>query len=93
MLAEGRGVHTEDVTVAGRAAVALSFRRFFVSLLDEKTTILDKATGQVIAEKSSDPSSTWETRVEQSEIVRQVPEEVLADFETHGEDRVFDGPS
>jgi hypothetical protein len=93
MLAEVRGVHTEDVTVAGRAAVALSFRRFFVSLLDEKTTILDKATGQVIAEKSSDPSSTWETRVEQSEIVRQVPEEVLADFETHGEDRVFDGPS
>jgi hypothetical protein len=90
VLADVDGVRTEDVTVAGRDAVEVGYRRFFLSLLSEDSVIFDRATGRILAEHQSDPGGTYDLVVTGAEVVTEIPTAVRDGFRTHGEGRVYD---
>jgi hypothetical protein len=90
VLADVDGVRTEDVTVAGRDAVEVSYRRFFVSMLSEDSVIFDRATGRILAEHDSNPGGSYDLVVTGTDVVTEVPAAVLDHFRTQGEGRVYD---
>jgi len=79
-LADVRGVRTEDVTVDGRDAVKISYRRFGVAFLSDHTLVVDRATARPLVEASSNPIESYESTTTSVEVVDQVPADVLAVF-------------
>lgn len=90
VLADVDGVQTEDVTVRGREAVEVSYRRFWFDLIAKESVVIDRETARVISEQQSDPSGSYELDTTLVEVVDRIPAEVLADFEAHKGERVYD---
>ena len=72
------GVQTEDTVVDGRPAVEVTYRERWAGLLGTHVLLLDRATGQVVAEETSDPGSTYRRETRLVEVVDELPAEVLA---------------
>lgn len=90
VLAGVDGISTEDVTIAGRDAVAVSYRRFVFSFISEDTVIFDRATGRILAEHDSDLGGSYDVVVTGTDVVTEVPPAVLEHFRTEGAGRVYD---
>jgi RNA polymerase sigma-70 factor (ECF subfamily) len=85
VLADVDGVETEDVVVDGRPAVEVSYREHWGGLVGTKLLVLDQATGQVIAEVTSDPGSTYRRVTTAVEVVDEVPAQVLETLQRVGD--------
>jgi hypothetical protein len=85
VLADVDGVETDDVVVDGRPAVEVSYREHWGGLVGTKVLVLDRATGQVIAEVTSDPGSTYRRVTTGVEVVDEVPMEVLETLQRVGD--------
>lgn len=77
VLASLDGVQTENAVVDGRPAVEVTYRERWSGLLGTHVVLLDRATGQVVAEETSDPGSTYRRETKLVEVVDEVPTEVL----------------
>lgn len=82
-LADVEGVRTEDVTVAGRDAVRISYRRFGVAFISEDSVTVDRATAQPLSDESRSVQSHYESTNLSSEVVTALPPEVQAVFERY----------
>ncbi len=78
------GVETRDVTVDGRDAVEISYTRFVLDVFGTESVIVDRATAQVLAARSSDPGGTYEETATLIEVVGEVPARITRDLAEHG---------
>lgn len=80
-LADVDGVRTEEVSVDGRDAVKISYRRFGVALISEDSITVDQATGQPVRDESRSVQSTYEATTTTLGVVADVPADVRAVFD------------
>jgi hypothetical protein len=84
-LADLDGVRTQDVSLEGRDAVEISYRRFGVALLSDQSLVVDRATARPLTEADRNPLGSYESSTTSVEVVYQIPVDVRAVFETHPE--------
>lgn len=82
-LAQIPHVDTTDVDMSGRPAVEVSYAEDLTS--STQTLVVDRETGQVLVTHHESRQSDYESTTQVSEVVSEVPAEVLAEFEDHGE--------
>lgn len=91
VLAGVDGVETKDVTVRDRDAVEVSFHRFWLDLISTDSMTIDRATARTISERSSDPTSTYESETTLVEVVGDLPASVRQAYREHKNgERVYD---
>ena len=83
MLADVPGVAVREVVVDGRDAVELEYVRMFNSLIDSTTVTIDPATARVISERTSNPGLTYESTTTLTEVVDEIPAEVMRTLREH----------
>lgn len=84
-LADVDGVDTDQVTVDGRPAVAITFTQHYLDALGTSSIVADRATGQVLSASELNPMSDYRSSTSLSEVVDEVPADVLVDFATYGD--------
>lgn len=88
VLADVDGVQTEDVSVEGRDAVEISYRRFHLDLVGVHSLTIDKATAQVLEVSSSSPGGTDTSTTTLLDAVDSIPSDVLEAVESYGNTRI-----
>lgn len=81
-------VHTADVQIDGRPAIAITYEEGQTSSTDSIT--VDRATGQVLIETQQSLQSTYTATTTLSEIVDTVPPAVRKAFDAHQEGVRYD---
>ncbi|KAA1373580.1 CU044_5270 family protein [Aeromicrobium fastidiosum] len=85
VLADVRGVSTDDVEVDGRPAVEVQYDRFFgLGFVSRSSFTVDTETAQLLRMSETSPSSDYTSRTRSVEVVDEVPPEVLADLDRYG---------
>ncbi len=91
VLSDVDGVSVDDAEVDGRAAVEVSHQAWWQRLIVRKAVTIDKQTARVIGERESDPTLSYRVDTVLSEVVSEVPSDVLAAFDAHHDgERVYD---
>ncbi len=92
VLAGVEGVETREVTALGRPAVEITYKTFWLGLVERQSVVLDRATAQVISTSSSDPGGTSRSTTTLMEVVQEIPRDEAEKFERlpNGE-RVYSG--
>lgn len=82
-LAQVKDVRTDDVTVGGRPGIEIRFTEDQTS--SSGTLVVDRATGQVLSTRDRSRQSDYTSTTTLSEVVSEVPADVLTAFTTHAE--------
>lgn len=82
-LAQIAHVRTKDVEVSGRSAVQVTYDEDLTSSSD--SLVVDRSTGQVLATHQQSLQSDYVSTTRLSEVVTEVPAEILAAFRSHPE--------
>lgn len=90
VLADVDGVSVKDVEVDGRPAVEISYTAWWARLIVDDTVTIDKETARVINVRQSDPTGSYRSDTVLTEVVGEVPPDVLATFEEDKGERVYD---
>ena len=91
VLADVDGVSVNDVEVDGRPAVEISYAAWWARLIVDDTVTIDEETARVINVRESDPTGSYRSDTVLTEVVDEVPGDVLSKFAEHDDgERVYD---
>ena len=85
VLADVRGVSTDDVEVDGRPAVEVHYDRFFgLGFISRSSFTVDRETAQLLRFSDTSATSSYTSRTTTVDVVDEVPPGVVADLERYG---------